>query len=155
MAYEKQFVSATLLASLLFMAGQRAFGQESGGLIQTGKSPYPLAAKAAGIEGTVVLMGTIGPDGKLHDVAVVKGPEVLRQAAFDTVMGWVYRPFAKDGVPVSVNTKVKVFFSMGSKKQKAAAEEAAKAELAKEAATAQGAQSGPVSNHDEGAARLQ
>jgi TonB family protein len=109
------------------LEGETARG---GGLASTVPPAYPLAAKAAGIEGKVVIKGTIGTDGKIRNLRVVKGPMVLRQAAIDAVLRWEYHPTIFHGVPVEVDTTVTVVFTMGGKKEKAAAQAAAQKELA-------------------------
>ena len=106
----------------------------AGSLASTVPPAYPLAAKAAGIEGKVVIKATIGTDGKVRSLRVVKGPMELRQAAIDAVLRWEYHPTIFRGVPVEVDTTVTVVFTMGSKKQKAAAEAAAQKEVAEAAA---------------------
>src|SRR5258707_1899881 len=96
---------------------------EAGGSLASAVPPaYPVAAKAAGIEGKVVLKGVIGTDGKMRDLRVVKGPDELRQAAIDAVMRWVYHPYTHDGALVEVATTVTVNFTMGGKKEKAIAQ---------------------------------
>jgi hypothetical protein len=81
----------------------------------------------------VVLTGVVGTDGKMRDLRVIKGPDELRQAAIDTVMRWVYHPYTHNGALVEVATTVTVNFTMGGKKEKAAAQAAAQAALAKAA----------------------
>lgn len=63
-----------------------------GSLVQAAPPMYPLAAKAAGIEGEVVLKGIIDTDGHMKNLQVVKGPSELRQAAVEAVMHWIYHP---------------------------------------------------------------
>jgi TonB family protein len=107
---------------------------EAGGSLASAVPPaYPVTAKAAGIEGKVVLTGVVGTDGKMRDLRVIKGPDELRQAAIDTVMRWVYHPYTHNGALVEVATTVTVNFTMGGKKEKAAAQAAAQAALAKAA----------------------
>lgn len=108
---------------------------DGGGLASTAPAAYPLAAKAAGIEGNVVVKGVIGKDGTMRDVRAVKGPQELRQAAVDAVMRWVYHPYFHNGSAVDVETTITVNFSMGDKKKKVEEQAKAKAqaELAKAA----------------------
>jgi len=82
------------------------------------------------------LKGVIGTDGKMRNVQAVKGPDELRQAAIDAVMRWVYHPYMNKGVPVEVATTITVNFTMGGKKEKAAAQAAAQEALAKAASDA-------------------
>lgn len=78
-----------------------------------GKDPkYPSDAKQAHIEGGVVLVATVSASGKVEDLCVSQGPEMLRQAAFDAVKTWKYRPFKLNGQPVEVKTTMNVDFSL-------------------------------------------
>ncbi|MGH9343423.1 MAG: energy transducer TonB [Terriglobia bacterium] len=81
-----------------------------------GQSPdYPVAAKALGIAGTVVLQGTIGRDGRVHEIHVVSGPPMLRQAAIDAVQTWRYKPYMLNGEPVGVRTTINVGFALNGR----------------------------------------
>lgn len=78
-----------------------------------GKNPrYPEAAKRARVEGTVVLVATISESGSVEDLCVSQGPEMLRQAAFDAVKTWKYKPFEVHGHPVEVKTQVNAVFAL-------------------------------------------
>lgn len=78
-----------------------------------GKSPrYPSDAKRAHVEGRVVLVATISDSGKVEDLCVSQGPEMLRQAAFDAVKTWKYKPFELNGQPVELKTQMNVDFSL-------------------------------------------
>ena len=92
---------------------------------------YPLAAKAAGIDGPVVLTGIISRDGRMREVRVLSGPPELRQAAVDAVMAWTYKPYKHFGRVVEVDTTVTVNFNMGTGQKKADEQAKAQAELAK------------------------
>jgi protein TonB len=75
--------------------------------------PYPAIARAAGVQGTVVLQATISKDGTIENLRVVNGPVMLQQAALDTVKTWRYRPYLLNNMPVEVETTVNVVFTMG------------------------------------------
>ena len=92
---------------------------------------YPLAARAAGIDGPVVLKGTVSKQGKMQDIHVLSGPPELRQAAIDAVMGWTYKPYTHFGHVVEVNTTVTVNFNMGTGQKKLDEQAKAQAELNK------------------------
>ena len=111
----------------------RGQANSAGSLSSAVPPAYPLAAKAAGIEGKVVLSGVVGTDGKMRNLQVIKGPQELRQAATDAVMRWVYHPYMHNGELVEVTTTVTVNFTLGSKKEKAVAQAEAQAALAKAA----------------------
>ena len=96
---------------------------------------YPLAAKAAGIEGQVILHAIISKQGKVEKLVVVSGPKELRQAALDVVTNWRYKPYLLDGVPSEVDTKIIVNFNLGNAEEKVAAIAKAQAELAAQTST--------------------
>ena len=89
-------------------------GVAAGMLIQKIPPVYPPAAKLARISGTVVLQATISKDGKIRDLRVLSGSEVLRPAAVDAVKDWRYRPFLLNNEPVEVETSINVVFNLGS-----------------------------------------
>ena len=74
---------------------------------------YPAVAKAAHIQGTVVLQATISKQGNIENLSVVSGPALLQQAALDAVRTWQYRPYILNGEPVEVFTQVNVIFTLG------------------------------------------
>jgi TonB family protein len=62
---------------------------------------YPQDAKAARIQGVVVLRALIGRDGRVHDLSVIDGPSPsLIGAAMWAVSQWEYRPYILNGTPV-------------------------------------------------------
>lgn len=75
---------------------------------------YPAEARAAGIEGSVLLNVTIAKDGSVSDVQIAQGNSVLAQAAMKAVMNWKYEPTLLNGEPAQVATQVKVNFSLGN-----------------------------------------
>jgi TonB family protein len=86
-------------------------GVMAGNIVQKTDPVYPDDAKAAHISGTVVMSAHIGRDGRVKDLAVVSGPQVLQAAAVDAVKQWIYRPYLLNGEPVDVSTVVTVNFS--------------------------------------------
>ena len=74
---------------------------------------YPAIAKAARIQGTVVLQATISKSGSIENLRVVSGPPMLQQAAMDAVRTWRYKPYLLNGDPVEVETTVNVVFNLG------------------------------------------
>jgi protein TonB len=71
-------------------------------VIQKVPPVYPEAARAARIQGRVVLRGTISETGTLEEVHVVSGHPFLQQAAIDAVKAWSFRPYLLHGEPVKV-----------------------------------------------------
>jgi len=85
----------------------------AGNLLQKTIPQYPAIAKAARIQGTVVLQATISKGGGIENLRVVSGPPMLQQAALDAVRSWRYKPYLLNGDPVEVETTVNVVFNLG------------------------------------------
>jgi len=75
---------------------------------------YPLDAKAARIEGSVVISVIIGKDGNVQSERLVSGHPLLAPAAMDSVKQWKYRPYLLNGNPVEVDTQITVNFTLAS-----------------------------------------
>jgi len=73
---------------------------------------YPQAAKAEGVEGSVVMQAVISKDGSVSHLHVVQGDPALRSAALDAVSKWHYRPYIVNGRLVPVATTVRVDFKL-------------------------------------------
>jgi protein TonB len=88
-------------------------GVAVGMLIQKITPNYPPIAKAARVQGTVVLQATISKGGTIENLKVVSGPAMLQQAAVEAVRQWRYRPYLLNNEPVEVETTVNVIFTLG------------------------------------------
>jgi protein TonB len=88
-------------------------GVMAGNLLEKASPQYPAIARAARVEGTVVLQATISRDGTIQNLRVVSGPPLLQQAALDAVRSWRYKPYSLNGEPVAVETTVNVVFHLG------------------------------------------
>ena len=76
---------------------------------------YPPAARAAGIEGVVILDATIDPTGEVSEVEVLQSVPELDQAAIAAVEQWRYEPTLVDGVAVPVSMTMTVNFMLPSR----------------------------------------
>jgi TonB family protein len=74
--------------------------------------PYPPEAQAAGVQGVVIMEATIGVDGKVTDVRVLRSIPLLDQAALDAVRQWEYAPTVVNGVTVPVVMTVTLNFTL-------------------------------------------
>jgi protein TonB len=74
------------------------------------KPVYPPSAVSLRASGTVVLECTIGTDGRVSALRVVKSAPLFDAAALEAVRDWVYTPTLLDGVPVSVLMTVTATF---------------------------------------------
>ncbi|MGA2984553.1 MAG: M56 family metallopeptidase [Terriglobia bacterium] len=73
--------------------------------------PYTKEARAAKVEGTVVLWIVVGVDGTVTDAKVVKATDQgLTENAVDTVKTWKFKPAMKDGKAVPCKVMVEVSF---------------------------------------------
>jgi periplasmic protein TonB len=88
-------------------------GVMDGYLLDKTVPQYPAIAKAARIQGTVVLQATIAKTGLIQNLRVISGPPMLQQAAIDAVRSWRYKPYLLNGDPVEVETTINVVFSLG------------------------------------------
>jgi len=85
----------------------------AGNILVKTRPEYPAVAKAARIQGTVVLQAVISKDGTVENLQVLEGPPLLQQAALDAVKTWKYRPYLVNGEPVTVRTTIHVVFALG------------------------------------------
>ena len=84
---------------------------QAANLIYQVKPEYPPLARAARIQGVVVMEAVISREGSIETLRVVSGHPLLNQAALDAVKQWKYRPTLLNGEPVEVITTVTVMFS--------------------------------------------
>jgi protein TonB len=75
---------------------------------------YPAIARAAGVEGVVILEITIGPDGTVVDAKVLRSIALLDSAAVDAVKQWEFTPTVIDGRAVPLIMTVTVDFRPGT-----------------------------------------
>jgi protein TonB len=84
----------------------------AGLLVQKTIPVYPPIARAARMQGTVILEAAISRAGTIDHLRVDSGPAMLQQAALDAVKTWRYRPYLLNGEPVEVETTVNVVFTL-------------------------------------------
>jgi general secretion pathway protein A len=81
-------------------------------LLRMVKPDYPATAKTMRVEGEVLLMVTVGNDGKVKRLRVEQGDSRLATAATEAVSQWIYEPATLDGRPVATQLSVSVKFSL-------------------------------------------
>ena len=85
----------------------------SGGLLVKKVPPvYPADARAAYIEGTVILKAEISKEGDIVNLELLDGPLELAGSAVDAVRRWKYRPYMLNGEPVRVQTQIQVNYQL-------------------------------------------
>ena len=85
------------------------------GLALKHKDPkYPGIAKAAHIQGDVLIIAVITKQGTIAGMDVIASPDkILTQAARDAVQTWTYKPYLLNEAPAEVETTINVNFAMG------------------------------------------
>jgi TonB family protein len=73
---------------------------------------YPDIARAARVQGVVIMEVTVGVDGKVVDTKVLRSIPLLDAAALDAVKRWEFEPTRMNGKPVSVIMTVTVQFTL-------------------------------------------
>ncbi len=74
---------------------------------------YPAIAKAAGVQGSVVVEAVISRMGTIESLHVVSGPQMLQGAALDAIREARYQPYRLNGEPTEVQTRITVNFRIG------------------------------------------
>jgi protein TonB len=88
-------------------------GVMEGRLLAPIRPVYPAIAKAAHVEGTVVVEAIISRAGTIESLHVVSGPEMLQRAALDAIREARYQPYRLNGVATEVETRITVNFRIG------------------------------------------
>ena len=81
-----------------------------GTLVRKVLPEYPIIAKQIHQQGAVVLMATIGKNGRIERVQPISGPPLLIGPAQRAVEQWQYRPYILNHEPVEVQTQITVNF---------------------------------------------
>ena len=89
-------------------------GVTKGLLIQKIEPAYPPLARAARVQGDVVLSAVIDANGQITNLQLVSGHPMLVPAAIAAVKQWRYKPYLLNGQPVEVETTITVIFSLSS-----------------------------------------
>ncbi len=80
--------------------------------ISTPDPHYPAVARAAHVEGLVVIDAIIDEQGDVVEAKVIEGPPLLVSAALDAVAKWKYQPTYLNGQTVSIRTHIQVMFRL-------------------------------------------
>lgn len=89
-------------------------GVLAGNLISPIRAQYPVIARAAHVEGTVIIQATISTTGSITNIHVVSGPLMLQPAALDAIRNARYRPYLLNHQPTEVETTFSINFHLGS-----------------------------------------
>ena len=89
-------------------------GVTKGLLIHKQEPTYPPLARAARVQGEVVLSAVIDTNGQITNLQLVSGHPMLVPSAIDAVKQWRYKPYLLNGQPVEVETTITVIFTLSS-----------------------------------------
>jgi TonB family protein len=87
-------------------------GIMAGQILSKTQPVYPTEAKAAKVQGSVVLHAIIGTDGQVQNLTVISGPELLCASALQAVSKWIYKPYLLNGEPTEVDTTITVNYTL-------------------------------------------
>jgi protein TonB len=85
-------------------------GVTRGLIIHREEPPYPPLARAARIQGDVILTAIIDTNGQIQNLQLVSGHPMLVPAAMAAVKQWRYKPYLLNGQPVEVETTITLNF---------------------------------------------
>jgi periplasmic protein TonB len=88
-------------------------GVAEGHLLEPIRPVYPAIARAARIQGTVIIEATISKTGTVINAHAISGPPMLIQAALTAIEQAHYQPYKLSGEPVEVETTIDVQFTLG------------------------------------------
>ena len=91
-----------------------SLGVSQGMLLAPIRPVYPAIAKAAHVEGTVIVEAIISPAGRIESARVISGPPMLQRAAIDAIQAARYKPYRLNGEATTVETTITVNFRMDS-----------------------------------------
>jgi periplasmic protein TonB len=92
---------------------QVSTGVLQGMLIAPIRPVYPAIAKAAHVEGSVVVNAVISRAGAIESLHVVSGPPMLQGAAIDAIRSARYQPYRLNGEATEVQIAITVNFRLG------------------------------------------
>jgi TonB family protein len=78
---------------------------------------YPMEAKAAHTEGTVVLDALISKTGEISRLKVISGDQIFRTSAEEAVIQWKFKPYLVDGAPAQVETYITMKYRYGGSEE--------------------------------------
>jgi protein TonB len=89
-------------------------GVTKGLLIRRVEPSYPTLARAARVQGEVILSAVISVNGEIENLQLVSGHPMLVPAALTAVKQWRYKPYLLNGQPTEVETTITVIFTLSS-----------------------------------------
>jgi protein TonB len=72
---------------------------------------YPAIARARRLSGTVTVQVVVSKDGKATNLQFISGPPVFRDAAFEAVKQWQFKPARLNGQAIEQSEQIRVNFT--------------------------------------------
>lgn len=72
---------------------------------------YPAIARSRRLSGTVTVQAIVNKDGKAVNLQFINGPPVFRDAAFEAVKQWQFKPAKLNGQPIEQSEQIRVNFN--------------------------------------------
>jgi|SRR5580700_1162506 TonB family protein len=79
--------------------------------IRTVKAAYPLEARDKQLQGQVWVKIQVSETGDVESAELISGDPVLAKSAIEAVKQWKFKPFIKNGKPISVSSKLPFSFA--------------------------------------------
>jgi TonB family protein len=79
-------------------------------LLKTVPAYYPPIARTRHMGGSVVVEIKVGKDGKVSNPKFISGPPIFKDAAFDAVLKYQFKPAKLNGQPLEQTTQIKLVF---------------------------------------------
>jgi TonB family protein len=83
--------------------------------IKIEKAAYPEEAREKQLQGRVWVKFLVSETGDVQSVEVISGDPILAKSAVDALKTWKFKPFIKNGKPVSVSTKLPFDFAFSDR----------------------------------------
>ncbi|HXG91657.1 MAG TPA: energy transducer TonB [Blastocatellia bacterium] len=83
-----------------------------GKVIERREPPYPLLARTAGVQGSVMVEIIISPDGRVESARAVSGHPLLVPASLEAARRWRFEPTLLNGTPVRVAGVITFVFKL-------------------------------------------
>ena len=87
-------------------------GVTKGLLVHRIEPVYPPLARAARVQGEVLLSAIISTTGEIQNLQLISGHPMLVPGAIAAVRQWRYKPYLLNGQPVEVETTITVIFTL-------------------------------------------
>ena len=91
-------------------AGKDAAGQ----VVHRVEPAYPELARASRAGAVLILEATVGADGRVREVKVLRGQPLFDPTAVEAVRQWRYQPLLLNGIPVPFIVTVTLNFHLQS-----------------------------------------